>query len=54
MAPPVLHLLPAAGGLLRAQHVCGGGGGELPQVNYDIDSKIYLKTNIIWLLNMSF
>lgn len=28
----LLHLLPADRGLLRAQHVRGRGGGELPQV----------------------
>lgn len=28
----VLHLLPADRGILRAEHVCGRGGGELPQV----------------------
>ena len=32
MADPLLHLLPAAGGVLLTQHVCGGGGGELPPV----------------------
>ncbi len=32
MDAAVLHLLPADRGLLRAQHVRGRGGGELPQV----------------------
>ena len=32
VAAAVLHLLPAAGRLLRAQHVRGGRGGELPPV----------------------
>ena len=32
MAPDLLHLFPAAGGLLRAEHVRRGGGGELPPV----------------------
>ena len=35
MAPAVLHLVPAAGGFLRAEHVRGRGGGELPQVPGD-------------------
>ncbi|KAL0190151.1 hypothetical protein M9458_012849, partial [Cirrhinus mrigala] len=28
----VLHLLPADRQFLRVEHVCRGGGGELPQV----------------------
>ena len=32
MDAAVLHLLPADRQLLRAQHVRGRGGGELPQV----------------------
>ena len=32
MDAAVLHLLPAHRQLLRAQHVRGRGGGELPQV----------------------
>ena len=32
MAAAVLHLVPAAGGVLRAEHVRERGGGELPQV----------------------
>lgn len=32
MDATLLHLLPADRGLLRAQHVCGSRGGELPQV----------------------
>ena len=32
MAADLLHFLPAACGILCAQHVCGSGGGELPQV----------------------
>ena len=32
MATAVLYLIPAAGGLLRAQHVRGGRRRELPQV----------------------
>lgn len=33
MDAPLLHLLPADRGLLCPQHVCGGSGGELPQVS---------------------
>lgn len=33
MDAPLLHLLPADRGLLRPQHVCGGGGREFPQVS---------------------
>lgn len=32
MDAPLLYLLPAHRGLLCAEHVCRGGGGELPQV----------------------
>lgn len=32
MDAALLHLVPADRGLLRAQHVRGRGGGELPQV----------------------
>ena len=28
----LLHLVPAAGWILRSQHVCRCGGGELPQM----------------------
>ena len=30
MAPALFHLLPLVGRIFRAQHVCGGGRGELP------------------------
>ncbi len=30
---PLLHLFPADRQLLCAEHVCGSGGGELPQVS---------------------
>ena len=33
MEAGVLHLVPAAGWVLRPQHVRGRGGGELPQVS---------------------
>ena len=33
MATTLLHLFPALGRLLRAQHVRRCGGGELPQVS---------------------
>lgn len=32
MATGVLHFVPSPGGLLRVEHVCGRGGGELSQV----------------------
>lgn len=33
MAASLLHLLPSAGGLLRAEHVCRSCGGELSPVS---------------------
>lgn len=33
MDAPLLHFLLADCGLLRPQHVCGGCGGEFPQVS---------------------
>ena len=31
VANPLLHLISPTGGVLCVEHVCGGGGGELPQ-----------------------
>ena len=39
MAYDLLHLVFAAGWIFRTEHVCGCGGGELPQMQRRIGSR---------------